>query len=438
MTPAVSLAGSAFLQAPRTVRLLKVLDPAGDGAVTRIVGGAVRNALMGEPVGDIDCATTLTPDDVVRLAGTKNLRTVPTGIRFGTVTVLVDGTPFEVTTLRRDVTSDGRWADVSFGSDWQDDARRRDFTINALYCDAQGRIHDPLGGYDDVIARRVRFIGDAHQRIAEDYLRVLRFFRFHAWYGRGAPDAAGFHACATARRHMGQLSAERLRQEMLKFLSAPECVGALRAFADTGVLIDLVGVPAVGCLERLVALEKAHARAPFPVLRLAALAVRIEEDAERLTARLRLSRAESRFLADMGRWGRRLAGDTSQHGHRLAQEALGQDYAHAHLFGWALSRDEATDPRRHELADLATRDPVPVFPLKGEDMLSLGIAAGKAIGDGLATARALWIASDFRLGREALLAHMTTDIKRAGVCALEPSARVLSIGGGGISGKETS
>ena len=406
VTPSVSLSGAAFLEAPGTVRLLAVLDPGGDGAVTRIVGGAVRNALMGEPVGDIDCATTLTPDAVVQLARAQNLRTVPTGIRFGTVTVLVDGAPYEVTTLRRDVTSDGRWAEVSFGNDWLEDAQRRDFTINALYCDARGQVYDPLQGYDDVLARRVRFIGEARRRISEDFLRVLRFFRLHAWYGRGSPDAEGFHACAAARRHMGQLSAERLRQEMLKFLSAPDCTGSLRAFADTGVLVDLVGVPALGCLERLAALEGTLPRAPCAVLRLAALAVRIEEDAERLAARLRLSRDETRFLALMGHWGRRLANDKSRPGHRLAQEALGGDYAHAFLHGWALSRDAATDQRRHELVHHATHDPVPAFPLKGEDMLALGIAAGKAVGEGLATARALWIASDFRLGREALLARM--------------------------------
>lgn len=407
-----SLAGSAFLGDPGVVRLFAVLDPAGNGQVTRIVGGAVRDALLGEAVGDVDWATTLTPDDVMRLAGAAGLRTVPTGLRFGTVTVLVNGRPFEVTTLRRDITSDGRWPEISFGSDWREDARRRDFTMNALYCDARGEVHDPLGGLDDVLARRVRFIGDPHQRIAEDYLRVLRFFRFHAWYGRGMIDVAGFRACSAARHRMGRLSAERLRQEMFKLLAAPHCAGAVQHLAESGVLIDLVGVPMLGRLERLIALEAHLSRPPSPLQRLAALAVQIEEDAGRLTGKLRLSRAENRFLVDIGRWGRRLADDTSVRFHRLAQVALGPSYAKVHLHGWALSGDAVEEPRRHELMNGAARDPVPPFPLKGADMLKLGVAAGPAVGDALALAREAWVASDFRLGRQGLMAHIKSIIQR--------------------------
>jgi poly(A) polymerase len=179
-------------------RLLDVLDR--DGEEARVVGGAVRNELLGEPVGDVDVATTALPQEVMRRAEAAGFKPVPTGVEHGTVTVVVDGTPFEVTTLREDVETFGRHARVSFGRDWQHDAERRDFTMNALYAARDGTVYDHVGGLDDLKARRVRFIGDPHKRIAEDYLRILRFFRFHAAYGDGGhPDPAGLSACIAAR-----------------------------------------------------------------------------------------------------------------------------------------------------------------------------------------------------------------------------------------------
>ena len=200
----------------------------------RIVGGAVRNALMGKPVADIDIATPATPEQVMRAATAAGLHVIPTGLQHGTVTVVANHVPHEVTTLRRDVATDGRHATVAFTQDWAADAARRDFTINALYCDADGTVHDPLGGYPDLVARRVRFIGSADQRIAEDYLRILRFFRFHAEYASGPLDAGGLAACVRGRDGLARLSAERIRAEMLKLILAPGALAALEAWRRTG------------------------------------------------------------------------------------------------------------------------------------------------------------------------------------------------------------
>src|SRR4029077_2464537 len=199
-------------------RLLDVLDAGGEEA--RVVGGAVRNALLGIPIGEIDIATTAVPDEVVRRAKNAGFKPVPTGIEHGTVTVVIGGRPFEVTTLREDVETFGRHANVRFGRDWKKDAERRDFSMNALSAGADGHVHDYVGGLADLKARRVRFIGEASKRIAEDYLRILRFFRFHAAYGHGLPDAAGLAACIAARAGLGQLSRERVRMELLKLLLA--------------------------------------------------------------------------------------------------------------------------------------------------------------------------------------------------------------------------
>src|SRR5580704_4499303 len=208
------LADAPWLTSGPAARVLALLN--GDGEEARVVGGAVRNALLKIPIGDIDIATTALPDEVVRRAKAAGIKCVPTGIDHGTVTLVVDAQPFEVTTLREDTETFGRKAKVAFGRDWATDAERRDFTINGLSVDADGVVHDHVGGLEDIAARRVRFIGDPNSRIAEDYLRVLRFFRIHAAYGAGQPDRAGILACISEREGLATLSAERVRLEMLK------------------------------------------------------------------------------------------------------------------------------------------------------------------------------------------------------------------------------
>src|SRR5882757_1878919 len=230
MSEARVLADALWLKSGPTARVLELLDSNGEQA--RVVGGAVRNALLNIPIGDIDIATTALPDEVVRRAKAAGIKSVPTGIDHGTVTLVVDGQPFEVTTLREDTETYGRKAKVAFGRDWVRDAERRDFTINGLSVDADGIVHDHIGGLADIAARRVRFIGDPNQRIAEDYLRILRFFRIHAAYGAGEPDRAGYLACIGGRAGLAGLSAERIRMEMLKLMVAPGAVTAVVAMAD--------------------------------------------------------------------------------------------------------------------------------------------------------------------------------------------------------------
>src|ERR1700704_2035424 len=233
------LEDAPWLKSGPTARVLELLN--GNGEEARVIGGAVRNALLKIPVGDIDIATTALPDEVIPRAKTAGIKSVPTGIEHGTVTLVVESQPFEVTTLREDVETFGRKAKVAFGRDWIRDAQRRDFTINGLSVSSDGAVHDHVGGLDDVAAKRVRFIGDPDQRIAEDYLRILRFFRMHAAFGAGQPDHAGYLACIRGRAGLATLSAERVRMEMLKLVVAEGAVEAVIAMEDGGLLLAIFG-----------------------------------------------------------------------------------------------------------------------------------------------------------------------------------------------------
>ena len=256
------------------LRLLDVLNA--DGEEARAVGGAVRNALMNLPVGEVDVATTATPDAVSQRVKAAGMHAVPTGIEHGTVTVVIGEKPFEVTTLRQDVETDGRHAVVKFGRDWKADAERRDFTINALSADRTGQVFDFTGGVADIEAKRVRFIGDPATRIAEDYLRILRFFRFHAAYGEGVPDAAGLAACIRARAGLAQLSRERVRAELMKLLVAQHATPTLATMSESGILTDvLAGVPWLASFSNMAKAEAEYRLDADPVRRLAALGVRV-------------------------------------------------------------------------------------------------------------------------------------------------------------------
>ncbi len=304
MSATVRLTDSGWLHAPALARALSLLNSGGEEA--RVVGGAARNALMGLPLSDIDIATTALPDEVVRRAAAGGLRAVPTGIDHGTVTLVVDGAPFEVTTLRQDVETFGRKAKVAFGRDWKVDAERRDFTMNALSISPDGVVHDYVDGLADLEARRVRFIGDPARRIAEDYLRILRFFRFQASYAHGAPDPAGLHACIVARDGLRSLSRERVRAELMKLLVAPFAVPTLAVMAEAGFTTLLLGgVALLASFANMIKVEEAAGVAPDAVRRLGALGVFIDEDAERLRAKLRLFNSEAERLASLAnRWWR--------------------------------------------------------------------------------------------------------------------------------------
>ena len=377
-------------------RVLKLLN--GGGEEARIVGGAVRNALLGIPVNDVDIATTALPDEVVRRAKAAGIKSVPTGIEHGTVTLVVDGQPFEITTLREDTETFGLKAKVSFGRDWVGDAHRRDFTINALSAGADGIVHDYVGGLEDIAVRRVRFIGEPDQRIEEDYLRILRFFRIHAAFGAGEVDRNGYLACIRARAGLANLSAERLRMEMVKLLVADGAVYATAAMADGGLLqIIIGGVSYGGTFAAMIAAEKAVGLKADPMRRLAALAVALPEDARRLTTRLRLSNNEAKALDSMGhRWWRLAGMDEARARRRLYR--LGEErYRDRLLLAWARA-GSASDPAPWiELARLPQRFTPPKFPLRASDFIARGVAEGPALGHVLTLAEDAWLAADFPL-----------------------------------------
>jgi poly(A) polymerase len=392
-----------WLRSGPAARVLELLNT--DGEQARVVGGAVRNTLMNVAVGDIDIATSALPDEVTRRATAVGIKSVPTGIAHGTVTLMVDAQPFEVTTLREDTETFGRKAKVAFGRDWAADAQRRDFTINGLSVDADGVVYDYVGGLDDVAARRVRFIGDPNARIAEDYLRILRFFRIHAAYGSGEPDRAGYLACIAGRAGLAALSAERVRMEMLKLVVAEGAAAAISAMADAGLLLPIFGgVAYTGPFAGMVSAERLLGLKPDPVRRLAALAVAVTEDARRIAARLRLTNAEARALDSMGhRWWRLEAMDQATARRRLYR--LGEDgYRNRLLLAWARAGGNADDARWRELATLPQRWSAPKFPLKAADFIARGMAEGPALGQVLALAEDAWLAADFPLDQTTIAA----------------------------------
>ena len=401
MTDDAQLRDAPWLRHGEVARLLAALGR--DGEEARVVGGAVRNALLRLSVGEIDVATTAVPEEVVRRVEAAGWKAIPTGIDHGTITVAIDGKPFEVTTLRQDVETYGRKAKVVFGRDWRTDAERRDFTINALSATADGRIYDYVGGVADIAGRRVRFIGEPATRIAEDYLRILRFFRFHAWYGQGHPDATGLHACILARAGLETLSRERVRMELLKLLLAPHATPTLAVMAETGILgAVLGGVPLLASFENVVKAEAAMGFSAEAVRRLGALAVTVKEDGERLGQRLRLSNAEAERLVALEHWWRVSPEAGEQRAHALLYHLGPQSFTDRVLIAWSRSAAGAADRAWHALANLPQRWTAPKFPLKAANFLDRGLAAGPALGAAMRAAEAAWIVADFPAERAAL------------------------------------
>ena len=388
------LRDAPWLREGEVARLLALLNS--DGEEARVVGGAVRNALLQLPVAEIDLATTALPEEVMRRVAAAGGKAIPTGIEHGTVTAIIDHHPVEVTTLREDVETFGRKARVAFGRDWKMDAERRDFTINALSATADGTVYDYVGGFEDIAARRVRFIGEPQRRIEEDYLRILRFFRFHAHFGAGAPDAAGVAACVKGRGGLETLSRERVRTEMLKLFVAPRATPALVVMAETGLLgLVLGGVPFLASFENVVKAEAAIGIEPDAIRRLGALGVWVAEDAERLTQRLRLANAESERLLALEHWWRVAPRADAQAAHALLYDLGSQSFADRVLVAWSRSEAGAADSVWRELATLPQRWTAPVFQLKAADFTRRGIAAGPSLGVALRAAEQAWIAADF-------------------------------------------
>ncbi|MDI7860858.1 CCA tRNA nucleotidyltransferase [Rhizobiaceae bacterium n13] len=411
-----SIAGESWFQDPALKRVMALINH--DGGEGRVVGGAVRNSLMGLPVGDIDIATTLLPQMVVDRAKTEGIKAVPTGIDHGTVTLVVDGKPFEITTLRRDVETHGRKATVAFGTDWQEDAERRDLTINALYADADGEVIDLVGGLGDVETKTVRFIGNAAERIAEDYLRILRFFRFFAHYGSGRPDADGLRASAQARGKLSTLSAERVWSELKKILSARDPGRALLWMRQAGVLTAVLPESekwGIDAIHGLIAAEQALGWPIDPMLRLAAVIPPDEGRIDALAGRLRLSNAEAGILRD---WARSpavseatvdAAFDRMLYRHGAGGLSMRLKHAVASSRARQAEGDAEAMVRTGRLTALLKRAldwKKPQFPLGGADIIAAGIASGPRVGELLEQLEQQWVDVNFSLDRASLLARL--------------------------------
>lgn len=389
------------------------------GAPVRFVGGCVRDAILGLRPADIDLATPETPEVVIRRLQKAKLKAVPTGIDHGTVTAVVPPATFQVTTLRRDVATDGRHATVAFGTDWAEDAARRDFTINALYADADGRLYDYTDGRADLAAGLVRFIGDPAARVAEDYLRVLRFFRFHARFGRGAPDAASLAACAAAADRLDRLSGERIRDELLKILGLPNAADALLLMQQSGVLAAVLPEARfdAATLGRLIALQAAVAAGsqaePEVWPRLALLLAGDSAAGMAMADRLRLSNAQRL----------RLEGLLSL---PPIDAAMLQDESAFRLMLYRLGAERCRDgillaaSRQQVDGDLAVARSIasttwqrPVFPLRGADILAAGFAPGPTVSALLNELESWWADEGFRPNREACLQRLGDRVRLA-------------------------
>jgi poly(A) polymerase len=402
--PETRLDDAEWLTGPATAAVFDALEAAGGPGCARFVGGCVRNALLGRAVDDVDIASTLEPPAVIAALKAARLKAVPTGVEHGTVTAVSGGRPFEITTLRRDVETDGRRAVVRFTTDWAEDAARRDFTLNALYAGRDGVVLDPLGsGVADAHAGRIVFVGEAPTRIREDYLRILRFYRFLAWYGRGAPDAASVQACAALKGGLGRLAAERISKELLKLLSAPDPRPALRLMAEAGVLAEIL--PEATGLDRLEGLVAIAG--PDAVLRLAALLPDAAAGA-RAARSLRLSNAErDRLVAALGDDGPALRADLTPPEVRRAIYAAGAAFCDRVRLLWA--RDVRAAGWDGLIAQAQGWTPSR-FPITGEDAAAAGLPRGPRMGEALREVEAWWAAQDFP-DRDATLARLAAVAK---------------------------
>ncbi|MDQ3246572.1 MAG: CCA tRNA nucleotidyltransferase [Pseudomonadota bacterium] len=366
----------------------RLLDALGaDDGLTRYVGGAVRDDLLGLPVNDIDLATRLKPEEVVERLQKARIRAVPTGIDHGTVTAVSDGQPVEVTSLRRDVSTDGRRATVAFTDDWREDAARRDFTINALFADpVTGAVHDYFGGLDDLRQRRVRFIGDPLQRIAEDRLRILRFFRFHARFGEGPPDAAALESCAARANDLMALSRERIADELLKLLGLPDPAPTVAIMLERGIfapVVPEVETTGLARLELLIASERAAGIAPASLRRMSALLPPDAVIAEKVATRLKLSNKARK---------------------RLACAAAREVHRHTKALAYRVGKECAVDRLlilgRGDEARGVEDWPVPSFPIRGGQLIAGGLVAGPIVARTLHNIEERWIEAGFPSGAE--------------------------------------
>ncbi len=397
-----------WLHGAATGQIIRALSPPGEAAPVRFVGGCVRNALLGEAVEDIDLATIHEPGAVIALLEAAGLKAIPTGIDHGTITAIAHGAPFEITTLRADIETDGRRAKVAFTNDWDQDAARRDFTMNAIYADPDGTLFDPVGGIADAKAGRVRFIGDADARIAEDYLRILRFFRFNARYATGAPDEAGLEACARAAQGLKTLSGERVQAEFLKLLKADRAAPIVDLMIENKLLNDILPEARhANRLAHLIEIERDHLFTCDEQLRLAALTENTEMAARALTQRWKLSNALRDRLLAIARENQELVCYLSMRETRLALYRMGRRaFLDRLMLTWSADAKKSNTVRWRALLEVAKTWERPVFPLKGKDVLAAGVPPGPEVGRVLAAVEDWWVDAEFTQDRFSLIERL--------------------------------
>ena len=384
-----------WMAAPQTLRLMEALRKG--GAQPRFVGGAVRNALLGKSVADVDIATPLTPDKVQTLLTAAGIKVVPTGVEHGTLTAVVDGRPFEVTTLRRDVSTDGRRAVVAFTEDWSEDARRRDFTMNALYASIDGEVFDFVGGVDDLKAGRVRFVGDATARVREDYLRILRLFRFHAWYGKGEIDAEALRAASAEKSGLAILSGERIAKEMLRLLEAEDPAAVLRLMAACGILAEMLpGEANIARLDGLAKIDAGNFFVADALLRLAALLSHDTAVAKAVADRWKLANAQRERLVEIaGSSGKIVCYLSIREVRKLLYRLGVQPFKDRLFLKWAEDSKQSNGVQWRALLAMADAWERPCFPLTGRDVLLAGVPEGPLVGRVLSEIEVWWVDSDF-------------------------------------------
>ena len=387
----------AWMTAPETLQVFAALGEA------RFVGGAVRNALLGAAVSDIDIAVPMPPSETLAHLTNHGIKVVATGLDHGTVTAIAGAHAFEITSLRRDVETDGRHAKVTFTDDWAEDAARRDFTINALYATLDGAIYDYATGVEDLIAGRVRFMGDPATRIAEDYLRVLRLFRFHAWYGKGDIDPDGLRAAAAAQDKLKTLSAERIAKELLRLLEAGSPEPVLRVMAATGILSQLLpGALQLQRLEHLAEIDADNMYPRDPVLRLAALLPDDSDNAHAVADALKLSNADRTRLEQALSSERIVAQLSAKEARRLLYRIGVVRFRDKVMLAWAAAPRAAPALSWRMLLSMADNWQRPRFPLSGLDVMQAGVPQGPDVGRLLAKVEDWWIGTDFAADEGAL------------------------------------
>ena len=406
---------SIWLQSDGLQKLFEILQ--GDGEEVRVNGGAVRNSLLGEEIGDVDLSTTLVPERVLERLKKAGVKAIATGLEHGTVTAVIDKTGYEITTLRKDIKTDGRHAVVEFGRDWKEDAKRRDLTMNALYCDAAGNVFDPLEGYEDLMARNVRFIGRASERIEEDYLRILRFFRFFAQYGKGRPDGEGLKACAKLKSGISELSAERIWAEFGKILTVGDPSRALLWMRTTGVLTTALPESekwGIDFLGDLIGAENDLSWSADKMVRLQVIVPPVADTMAQLSKRLRFSNKQAARMREWAKSGvpaentsetnmAKLLYRGTQLGicDRLRCEVVRQRHI-------AVEQDGALEKAAKftRLLNFAEQWARPLFVLKGRDLEAAGMEAGPEMGQALKRLEELWVDSDFAMSKSQLLAKL--------------------------------